>query len=115
MTIYALPLSAGDVRHWLRRQFERNRHVTDARVLDVLTAKVNELLSTAGLRSRRSHRSRTGSYGVPGDYQYLEGVSARHDYVHPRSVRRPARKDFHAEIPRRRVQIVLTQRARHRR
>ncbi|KAH7103634.1 hypothetical protein BKA62DRAFT_654728 [Auriculariales sp. MPI-PUGE-AT-0066] len=39
VTLYALPMTSGDVRHWLRRQFERNRHVSDHKVLDVLVSK----------------------------------------------------------------------------
>lgn len=49
MTIYALPLSAGDIRAWLRREFEKNRHITDSKVLDVLNTK-GRLVRRAPLR-----------------------------------------------------------------
>ncbi|KZV86523.1 NdufA6 NADH-ubiquinone oxidoreductase 14.8 kDa subunit [Exidia glandulosa HHB12029] len=39
VTVYALPLSAVDIRAWLRREFEKNRHITDPKVIDVLTLK----------------------------------------------------------------------------
>ncbi|EJD39835.1 hypothetical protein AURDEDRAFT_171107 [Auricularia subglabra TFB-10046 SS5] len=39
VTLYALPLTQTDVRAWLRREFEKNRHVSDPKTLDVLVTK----------------------------------------------------------------------------
>ncbi|KAG7094134.1 hypothetical protein E1B28_007746 [Marasmius oreades] len=39
VTIYSLNMSPAYVRHQIRKKFERNRHVTDARAIDVLLLK----------------------------------------------------------------------------
>ncbi|ESK89342.1 nadh dehydrogenase 1 alpha subcomplex subunit 6 [Moniliophthora roreri MCA 2997] len=39
VSIYSLNMSPAFVRHQIRRRFERNRHVTDPRAIDVLILK----------------------------------------------------------------------------
>ncbi|KZT22991.1 NdufA6 NADH-ubiquinone oxidoreductase 14.8 kDa subunit [Neolentinus lepideus HHB14362 ss-1] len=39
VTLYALSIHPSQIRHAVRAQFERNRHVTDHKVIDVLLLK----------------------------------------------------------------------------
>jgi len=38
-TLYALNVSPAYFRHCIRQRFERNRHITDVRVIDILLSK----------------------------------------------------------------------------
>ena len=54
--IYALDVSAAQIRNAIRRRFERNRHITDPRAIDVLLRKGwQEYQETMNLWKQRDH------------------------------------------------------------
>ena len=54
--IYAINVSASQVRHAIRRRFEQNRHITDPRAIDVLLLKGwQEYQETMNVWKQRDH------------------------------------------------------------
>jgi hypothetical protein len=54
--IYAINVSAAQIRHAIRRRFEQNRHITDPRAIDVLLLKGwQEYQETMNLWKQRDH------------------------------------------------------------
>jgi Complex 1 protein (LYR family) len=54
--IYAINASAAQIRHAIRRRFERNRHITDPRAIDVLLLKGwQEYQETMNVWKQRDH------------------------------------------------------------
>lgn len=54
--IYAINVSAAQIRHAIRRRFEQNRHITDPRAIDVLLLKGwQEYQETMNVWKQRDH------------------------------------------------------------